>query len=362
MKSNKIGAAIIGCGNIAGTYARQIQNYKQVEILGFFDTLQDRATKLASEYGGKVYASLEEALADPAVELIINLTIHHAHAAVIRQCLEAGKHVHTEKPLALSYRDAAALCDLAEKKGLRLSSAPSNFMGAAQEAAWKLLRDGRAGTPRLVYAEVNHGRIEKWHPNPEPFYDVGILWDVSVYPLTLLTTFFGPARRVNGLRRFIQRDRLTMEGRPFHLNVPDFALALIEFDSGVVARLTANFYVEGSHQNGSLEIHGDAGRIFLGNFQVFNAKVEVGEYGKPYEPVEIARPTDGAEFARGVDELTVSMLADRPQRSTGRQAAHVCEIIEAIGLSADEGRPVDVTSTFVAPKPVDFSELAPPAK
>jgi predicted dehydrogenase len=361
MSSKKITVAIVGCGNIANTYATQIQGYPHVKIAGFFDMQPDRAPAMASKYGGRAYETLAEVLKDDSVDVVVNLTIHRAHAAVIRQCLEAGKHVHTEKPLALSYREAVDLCDLADKKGLRLSSAPSNFMGAAQETTWKLIREGRIGTPRLAYAEVNHGRIESWHPNPEPFYEVGILWDVAVYPLTLLTSFFGPAKRVTGVRRLLKKDRVTKEGRPFQISVPDYALALIDFENGIAARLSANFYALSTQQGGSMEFHGDEGDVFLGDFQNFAAPVTLHVRGKEREQMELCRTENGIEFARGVDELAVAMLANRPQRSTGRQAAHVCEIIEAIERSSEQGKPIEVISTFTPPQPIDFNELSPPA-
>ena len=123
MTQKKIHAVIVGCGNIADRYAIQIKSYPQVKLLGFSDIDKERAKTFAAEYGGKVYPTLEDVLADDAVELVVNLTIHFAHAEVITKCLQAGKHVHTEKPLATSYAEAKMLVELAEEKGLRLSSA-----------------------------------------------------------------------------------------------------------------------------------------------------------------------------------------------------------------------------------------------
>ncbi len=116
MSRERVKAVIVGCGNIASTYARQMSTYDSVELVGFSDLEQERAETFAGEHGGTAYASLDDALSDPDVDLIVNLTIHHVHFDISRQCLEAGKHVHTEKPLALSSTDAHALVDLAEKQ------------------------------------------------------------------------------------------------------------------------------------------------------------------------------------------------------------------------------------------------------
>ena len=105
--------AIAGCGNIAGPYAKTMQAYPQVKFVGATDVLPERAQALTDTYGGRPYGTLDEMLADPEVDLVVNLTIHHAHPAVITQCLEAGKHVHSEKPLAMRYDVAKQLVDLA---------------------------------------------------------------------------------------------------------------------------------------------------------------------------------------------------------------------------------------------------------
>lgn len=357
MSTAKIRVAIVGCGNIATRYAERILTYSQCELAGFSDLDPARAQELGRRFGRPAYASLTEVLADPAVDLVVNLTIHHAHYDVVKQCLLAGKHVHSEKPLALSYRDAKELVELAAARGLRLSCAPITYMGEAQQTAWRLLRQGKAGQVRLAYAEINHGRIEAWHPNPEPFYAVGVLWDVGVYPLTLLTTMFGPVRKVTAAGKVVYPDRVTKEGRAFSITTPDFVVAVLEFAEGLTARFTANFYVRGGKQGGSLEFTGDLGSVYLGDFQQFHAPVEFAPYGGTYTPVPPLRPAfEGVEFARAVEEMAAAMLAGRPQPSTGAQAAHIVEILEAIDTSMRQGGAVAVASNFTAPSPMAWAE------
>jgi predicted dehydrogenase len=146
--------------------------YARLELAGATDLVPERARKLVDRFGGRVYPALADVLADDAVDAVLNLTVQHAHPAVVRACLEAGKHVHTEKPLALASADARALVELADSNGLRLSCAPINFMGEAQQTAWRVVRSGRLGAVRVVYAEVNWDRIEAWHRAPVPFYEV----------------------------------------------------------------------------------------------------------------------------------------------------------------------------------------------
>ena len=357
MAGNKLRVAVVGCGNIAGPYAKTMQPFEQIELVGAADIDPQRAQDFVATYGGTAYPSLEALLADDQVDAVVNLTIHHAHPAVITQCLEAGKHVHTEKPLAMTYAEAKPLVDLAEAKGLRLSSSPITFMGEAQQTAWKVIRDGQLGTVRVAYAEVNWGRIESWHPAPGPFYEVGALYDVGVYPLTVLTTIFGPARRVTAYGTVLHPDRVTKEGVPFHIETPDWVVAAVELANGTVVRLTTNFYVGHHTKQKGIEFHGDLGSLHLDSWQSFHAAVEFAEFGKKYEPVTpLKEPYQGTEWGRAVAELADALTEGRPQRATGAQAAHVVEICEAITTSLKQGGPVEVTSDFTPPTPMEWAQ------
>ena len=357
MSDRKLKVAVVGCGNIAGPYAKTMAPYEQIELLGASDIDPQRAEDFVATYGGTAYPSLEALLADDAVEAVVNLTIHHAHPAVITQCLNAGKHVHSEKPLAMTYPEAKALVDLADEKGLRLSCSPITFMGEAQQTAWKVIREGRLGPVRVAYAEVNWGRIESWHPAPGPFYEVGALFDVGVYPLTVLTTIFGPARRAIAYGTVLYPDRVTREGVSFHIDTPDFVVAAIELANGTVVRLTTNFYVGNHSKQKGIEFHGDVGSLYIDSWQNFNAAVEFAAFRQPYEPVPyVKEPYPGTEWGRSVAELADAIAAGRPQRATGAQAAHVVEILSAISTSIKQGGSVEITSDFTAPLPMEWAE------
>ncbi|WP_233097762.1 Gfo/Idh/MocA family protein [Dictyobacter vulcani] len=264
--------------------------------------------------------------------------------------------MYSEKPLALTSEDARRLVSLAQEKGRRLSGASITILGEAQQTVWKAIRDGLAGTIRLAYAEVNWGRIESWHPAPGPFYDVGPLFDVGVYPLTILTSILGPARTITAFGKVLYPDRVTKEGVEFHISTPDFAVAAIEFEGGAVARLTTNFYVGHHGKQKGIEFHGDKGSLYLSDWQNFNASVELAEFGGHYEPIPyVKEPYTGTEWSRGVVDLAEAIQNNRPQRITGAQAAHVVEILCGIQESFRTGKPTTLTSTFTPPEPMDWA-------
>src|SRR4051794_22641019 len=177
-------------------------------LAGATDVLPGRAAAFVAEHGSVDYPSLAALLAADEVDIVVNLTAPQSHAEVTAAALEAGKHVHSEKPLALRHDEAKALVELASARGVALSCAPATLLGEAQQTAWKLLREGAVGRVRVAYAEANWGRIESWPPAPEPLLAVGALVDVGVYPLTILTAMFGAARRVTASAALVEPDRV----------------------------------------------------------------------------------------------------------------------------------------------------------
>jgi predicted dehydrogenase len=356
-----LGAGIVGCGNIAGPYARSLADEAEVQLVAATDVDASRAEAFALEHDCRAHASLEALLADPAVDLVINLTVHHAHYAVTKRALEAGKHVYSEKPMALEAHEARELVQLAAQRGLRLACAPSTFLGDAQQTAGALIRGGGLGTVRAVYADVNWGRIESWHPAPIPFYDVGVLVDVGVYPLTIATAFLGPAVAIDAHGWELLPERVTTSGERYRIGSPDLIVAAIELAGGAIVRLTGSFYVgRPSRQLGLMEFHGDEASLALGSFQDFDASVEVGPVGGTYEPVPyVHEPHHGIAWGRGVADLARAVATGGRQRVTGEHAAHVVDILSAARQSMRERRSVPIESTFEPPALMDWAEPAP---
>ncbi|MBE2212582.1 MAG: Gfo/Idh/MocA family oxidoreductase [Opitutaceae bacterium] len=349
--------AVAGCGNIAGTYGEQLAHHVTVRTVGAYDLDESRARAYEEKFGGRVYRSLDEMLGDPEVDAVVNLTIHHAHPEVITRCLEAGKHVHSEKPLAMTLDECTRLADLAEARGLRLSAAPVVWLGEAQQTLWRALRRGLIGAPRAVFAEVNWGRIESWHPNPAPFYEVGPVFDVAVYPITSLTTFFGPVRRVSSRGAVLLKDRRTKDGVSFTPPTPDYTVSTLEFDHGVQCRLTCNFYVGWHTNQKGMEIHGDLGSLAVDTIYAFDSVVQHAEFGGAWRPLPLVRPPfPGCEFARGVIELADALHEGRPHRTTGRQAAHVVDVMASILESIRTEQVIEVRSSFPPPAPCAWAE------
>ena len=107
-----LGVGIIGCGNISTTYFTLSPLFKGIKVIACADINPAAAEARASEYGVKAQ-TIAELLANPEIDIVVNLTIPDAHFPVSKMILEAGKHVYSEKPLVLSLEQGEQLRGIA---------------------------------------------------------------------------------------------------------------------------------------------------------------------------------------------------------------------------------------------------------
>ena len=145
MSHKKVNVGIVGCGNISGIYLEMGQTFEILNISAVADLLPERAKAQAEKYHIPRVLSVAEMMADPSIEIILNLTIPNAHAEVAFQALEAGKSIYNEKPLAITREDGQKMLALAKSKGLLVGGAPDTFLGGGLQTCRKLIDDGWIG-------------------------------------------------------------------------------------------------------------------------------------------------------------------------------------------------------------------------
>jgi len=353
-----VGVAVVGCGNISERYGRRMLSRPElITVTGAFDIDRGRELEFVKKCGGRPYQSLEELLSDERVEIVVNLTTHSSHAPVTAAALEAGKHVHSEKPLATTREDGKRLLKLARKNDLRLSCSPFTFLGEGQRTAWRAVREGSIGTVLMAYAEMNWGRIETWHPNPESFYlpGAGPLLDAGVYALTLLTAILGPVERVKGDAALLLPQRTIRQGprrgETFQVATPDQVSGFLDLVCGARTRLTASFL--GFSRQDGIEFHGEVGSLHLSSCHDFDATVEIRTVdSKEWRQIPyVEEPYRGVDWGRAVFDLARSIRTGRPHACTGEHAYHVLDVCLSVLESAEKERPVTVASRFQPPEP-----------
>jgi len=135
---------LVGCGIIGKHYAESAGAFDSFELVACADADAAAAKAVAAEYGLDV-ATFDELVAEPSIDLILNMTPPAAHAPILTQALAAGKHVYTEKPLASSFEDAAEVLADADARGLLVGCAPDTFLGSAYQTAQRLIEEGEIG-------------------------------------------------------------------------------------------------------------------------------------------------------------------------------------------------------------------------
>ena len=174
---------------------------------------------------------------------------------------------------------------------------------------WRLAESGAIGSVRVAYAEANWNRIESWHPRPEAFYRHRAFRGHRRVPAD------DPDRHVRtgpaGHR--LRNGRLPRphdaHGRALHARRAGLRRRRRRASaSGIVVRVTANFYVSHLTKQRGIELHGDTGSIFLSDWQEFDATVELAPFGDPYEPVEVENPFHGIDWGRALDDLSEAIV------------------------------------------------------
>ena len=140
----RIGVGIIGCGNISGAYLTAARAFPVLDIRALADLDPAAARERSREFGAPA-VEVAALLADPAIQIVVNLTLPRSHVEVGLSALAAGKHVHSEKPLGTTLADGQRLVQAGRKAGLRVGSAPDTFLSGAQQTCRKLLDEGAIG-------------------------------------------------------------------------------------------------------------------------------------------------------------------------------------------------------------------------
>jgi predicted dehydrogenase len=391
--------AIIGCGYVADLYMATLSRHPNLRLVGVHDHDSRRLKDFSDHYRVQSYPDLRGVLAHPDVETVLNLASPRSHYELNKACLEAGKHVYSEKPLAMDSEKAAELVRLAVERGLYLAGAPCSLLGETAQTMQKALADDAVGTVRLVYANFDDGMVHQLEPTrwrsasgaPWPAkdeFETGCTYEHAGYVLSWLAAFFGPVRRVQAFASCLVRDK----GFPGVPMAPDFSVGCLEYDNGIVARVTCSIIAP---TDKSLVIVGDRGVLHTENVRNDAAPVylqrlppnrivnAIGERWKnlrgraeyllrvpfslggwrlerryPFARKPQFRSAGGnkpVDFLRGPAEMAAAIREGRPCRLSPELALHMTELIETLQYPERFPSPRAIASTFapIAPLPWD---------
>jgi len=370
--AKKLGVGVIGCGNISAAYFRLAPLFRGIEMRACADINAEAAKARAAEFGLRA-ETVDGLLAAKDIDIIVNLTVPAAHYGVSKQILDAGKHVYSEKPFVLSVAEGLDLKKRAEKKGLRVGSAPDTFLGGAHQLARAIVDSGKLGRITSGTCHVmNHG-MEHWHPNPDFFFQPGggPILDLGPYYLANLIQLIGPVKQVAALTTIPFKERTISSkprfGQKVPVNTPTTIHALLEFANGAAVSLNASWDVW-QHGHAPMELFGDEGTIYVPDPNFFGGNVRYTQKADPVKKLPkwdhpFAVPNQQhsqgmmANYrTAGLADMAIAIGEGRPHRCSMELALHAVEVMTGILKSGETGKFVAMKTTCERPEALGVRE------
>lgn len=366
MEKIKIGFVGVGC--ISGIYLENLTKmFKEVEIIGVCDLIRSRAEEAVEKYNiPKLYEDMYELFADPEVDIVLNITEPVNHYHVTKAAILAGKHVYSEKPLAIEVDLGIELVELAKEKGVFLGGAPDTCLGGGIQTARKLIDDGFIGDVIGADCHMICRGPESWHPDPEFFYEVGggPILDMGPYYMTALVNLLGRCSAIAGFSRktFTQR-LITSEpkcGKLMPVEVDTFVTGSMLFDSGVIAMMHASFdCLCTGDEHSKIEIYGTRGNLRVPDPNGFGAQgvYLLREGDNEYKRIPLLFEYGYNDRGVGLCDMAKAIQTGRWHRCNYEQQLHVLELMRSFELASKEHRVVDIKSPYTRPAPMVYPTI-----
>jgi predicted dehydrogenase len=356
---------LIGTGTISGIYLTNARDrFADLEVVAVADLVRERAEEKAREFGIPAVLSVDELIAHPEIDTVLNLTIPAAHYDIAKRAILAGKHAFAEKPLAVDPADGRELVTLAADHGVRIGAAPDTFLGAGLQTCRRLLDEGAIG--EIVGAAAcfaSHGN-EHWHPNPAFSYQHGggPVFNLGPYYLTALVALIGPIARIASTARISFPTRTIssqpLAGQVIQVETPTFVNAAFDFAGGPVASFTATYDVWKTERP-LIEIYGSEGTLSVPDPNTFGGPVRLYRQAtKAWEEVPLDAGFDTNSRGLGLADLARAAREGDAHRCSAELANHVLEVMHVTQEAGATGQIQTLVSTCDRPAPLDPEAIA----
>lgn len=358
--------AVVGSGMISESYLpTMLHNFNILDVVGVCDAVPEKAQKAAEKYGVKAM-NMDEILADPSIEIVVNLTTPTAHYPVIKRLLEGGKNVYTEKILTVELEQAAELVKIANEKKLYLGSAPDTFLGSAIQTARFVVDSGMIGEVTSCYFALNRdGTIFGVPGNFTTQPGGGIGFDVGIYSITALLSILGPVKEVAGVTRTINpvRRNVTLEhfGETYAIQNETLMAGTLQFACGTVGTVLFDSNSIAIHpEQPALVLIGSLGVMYMADPNHFGGEVKVILKGNNQPMIMQQNHAYNSESrGLGVAEMAWSMRMGRKNRANKEMAYHALEVLHAVVKSGQIRANVELQSTFEKMPPLPRGHVGP---
>lgn len=344
--SKELGFGILGAGLVAPFHAKSVQAADGARLIAFCDMDKERADGLAAEYGVKAYYSTEEMLADPDIGAVNICLPNHLHHPATVQCAQAGKHVITEKPPAMSLRETDEMIAACRRAGVKSACTVQCRVRTALQAIKGAVDSGRFGN--LLHADV----YMKWFRSKEYYQyadwrrsrksGAGVTVQQGFHYIDLLQYLAGPVARVQA--------RMTNLTHP-SVRIEDTCLAFIDFKCGAQGVFEAStalwpgtdMRIEINGTNGTAIMIGE--RIAAWQFRDKRAEdEEIRTYGSSSQATAAGDAADFSYVDHGVviQDMVDAVRENRDVMIPLESVRPTVEIFLAMYQSAARQQPVDL--------------------
>lgn len=360
---------VIGAGDISTVYLNAIHRSPALELGAIAARDPGKLTAIAARYDAPS-RTVRELLADPAIELILNLTPATMHREINEAIVAAGKHVYSEKPFTLSRASAERLSRQAEAHGTLVGAAPDTFYGSAHQAVRRALDQGLIGAPLFGTSFLGLPGLEMFHPDPAAFYRPGgePPFDMGPYYIAMWVNLLGPVRQVfatSGRGRTIRSvKRGPRAGTEFAVEVDTSFSTLLRFENATVTLILSLDVVVPTLRPGDL--YGANGMMQFADPMFFSGepRIQLADgaprgldttdlpFATHNRRDHVARPV--ADYRGvGLTDLAIAIRTGSQHRTTPDLVVHTVEVMEAITASARTHRPVDLLTSCARPAPLN---------
>ncbi len=362
-----IGVGVIGAGAVSDIYLQNmIRRFSgNLKVISICARHQEHADQKARQYGLRS-CRYEEMLNDSQVELIVNLTPVGVHGELIRSALCAGKHVYTEKTLAVWPEEAKELIQLASEKQLYLGAAPDTFLGSSLQTARAAIDEGKIG--EVTSITIASTRNNDYLTSLLPFFRLpgaGILRDYAVYYMTAVVSLLGPVAAVSAFTRAPYQKRTNIiPGHPefgdeFETPNESILSGIFQLESGV----TGTIGMDGETirvDRADVAVCGTKGMLLLGCPNEFGDPVRLvpcDPLKKEYREIRLDPVNEYSDNCRGLGlaDMAKAIGQGRECRASKELALHVLEAVCAMETSAARRQVTELQSRCTRPEPLKGS-------
>ena len=355
---------VVGSGIISDIYLKNMtQKFDNLRVKSVSARHLERAQEKAARYG-LAACSVDAMMADPEIEMIVNLTPVGSHEEITRMALEAGKHVYTEKTITSSFDSAELLCQLADRKKLFLGSAPDTFLGSSLQSARRAIDQGILGDITGFSATVNRNNNVLLSMFPiGRFPGAGICMDFGVYYITALVSLLGP---VSDTAAFVRAPYLKHKnilpnspeyGQWFDSPNESEVSAILRMKSGI----TGSIHLNGdsnTKEQANFIILGTKGMLYLTDPNWFGGTVRflpnIMDFNAPdaFENLLPGNRYSGNERGLGPSEMAETIINGNSCFRTSKELGlHVLEVLQGMLKSGEDKSIQTMTTTCSIPLP-----------